>query len=183
MAADKLHNELLILRCQAHDESAFRELVERWEPSLYYYLRRITRSESDVWDILQETWVAVFKSIRKLQDPRKFPGWLYKLARNQASNWLRKEQKHDHVQNDESFEQSQLASEWVFTSERAELVHELVEELRLPYREVITLFFLEEFSIREIGEIVEAPEGTIKSRLHYAKKELREALEKRGGIE
>jgi len=107
---------------------------------------------------------------------------LYKLARNQASNWLRKEQKHDHVENGERPDHSQLASECALTCERAELVHELLEGLRLPYREVITLYFLEEFSIKEIGEIVGAPDGTVKSRLYYAKKELREALEKMNGV-
>ena len=61
MAANKFRDELLILRCQAREESAFKQLVERWEPFLYYYLRRIARNESDVWDILQETWLAVFQ--------------------------------------------------------------------------------------------------------------------------
>lgn len=181
MDADKLHDELLILRCQARDEAAFQELVERWEPSLYYYLRRIARSESDVWDILQETWLAVFKSIRKLQDLQKFPSWLYKIARNQASRWFRKEQKHDHMENGEIADHSHLANDFAFASERADLVHKLLAGLRLPYREVITLYFLEGFSIKEIGEIIGAPDGTVKSRLHYAKKELREALEKENG--
>ena len=181
MAANKLRDELLILRCQAREESAFKQLVERWEPSLYYYLRRIARSERDVWDILQETWLAVFQSIRRLQDPRKFPSWLYKLARNQASNWLRREQRHDHVQNGEIDDRSELTNEFSFASERAQLVHDLLEGLRLPYREVITLYFLEEFSIKEIAEIIGVPDGTVKSRLHYAKKELREALEKMNG--
>ena len=65
---DKLSNSILILRCQRQDEKAFRELVNRWEARLYYYLRRIVENENAVWDILQETWLAVFKGIRKLQD-------------------------------------------------------------------------------------------------------------------
>lgn len=181
MDTDKIHDEFLILRCQARDEAAFQELVERWEPSLYYYLRRIARSESDVWDILQETWLAVFKSIRKLRDPHKFPSWLYKIARNQASSWFRKERKYDHVENDETANHLHSANDFALASERADLVHKLLAGLRLPYREVITLYFLQEFSIKEIGEIIGMPDGTVRSRLHYAKKKIREALEKENG--
>lgn len=182
MTDDKVRDTLLILGCQARDESAFKQLVERWEPRLYYYLRRITRSESDVWDILQETWLAVFKSIRRLQDPAKFPPWLYRLARNQASNWFRKEERLARIENTEVQDDSAPASDSCFAAETAELVHDLLEKLPLPYREVMTLYFLEGFSLKEIADIVEIPEGTVKSRLHYAKNKLREALEETNGV-
>ena len=55
MEQDKLSNAILVLSCQQRDEPAFRELVNRWEPRLYYYLRHLVENENDVWDILQET--------------------------------------------------------------------------------------------------------------------------------
>ncbi len=182
MTDDTVRDRLLILRCQARDESAFEQLVERWEPRLYYYLRRITRSETDVLDILQETWLAVFKSIRNLQDPAKFPAWLYRLARNQASNWFRKEERLARIENAEVHEDSAPASDSCFAAETADLVHHLLEGLPLPYREVMTLYFLEGFSIKEMADVIEIPEGTVKSRLHHAKNKLREALEETNGV-
>ena len=96
-----LHDAVLVLRCRRRDEKAFEELVARWEPRLYYYLRRIVGDESAVWDVLQETWLAVYQSIRKLQDPRKFPGWLYKIGRNKAVGLLRREGKYVHMAEDQ----------------------------------------------------------------------------------
>jgi len=60
MEQDNISNAILVLKCQRRDEKAFREIVNRWEPRLYYYLRRIVENENDVWDILQETWLVVF---------------------------------------------------------------------------------------------------------------------------
>ena len=73
LVEEQLHDAVLVLRCRRRDEKAFEELVNRWQPRLYYYLRRIVGDESAVWDVLQETWLAVYQCIRKLEDPRKFP--------------------------------------------------------------------------------------------------------------
>ena len=72
MKQDEFDNVLLILRCQKNEEKAFKELLEKWERRLYYYLKRILQDETAVWDVLQEIWLTVFKSIKKLKDPKKF---------------------------------------------------------------------------------------------------------------
>jgi hypothetical protein len=57
MSEDSLDDGLLVLRCQRGDPEAFREVVNRWEPRLYYYLRRVLGNDGTVWDVLQETWL------------------------------------------------------------------------------------------------------------------------------
>ena len=169
-------NAILILKCQKRDEAAFREIVNRWEPRLYYYLRRIVENESDVWDTLQETWLAVFQNIRKLQDPLKFPAWLYQISHNKAVSLLRKENRYTQMTVEQTTDYCENNNTILAVNEQAELVHRALEKLTLAHREVLTLHFLEGFSIREMAGIIGISEGTAKSRLYYAKNELQKAL-------
>lgn len=176
MEQDKISDAILVLRCQRRDELAFQELVNRWEPRLYYYLRRIVEDENVVWDILQETWLAVFQDIRELQDPRKFPAWLYQISHNKAVNWLRKENKYVQITDEQMANYGENNTTIFAVKEHAELVHRLLGKLKLAHREVLTLYFLEGFSIKEMAQIIRVSEGTVKSRLYYAKHKLQEAL-------
>ncbi len=176
MEQDKLSNAILVLSCQKRDEPAFRELVNRWEPRLYYYLRRLVENENDVWDILQETWLAVFQNIRKLQDPLKFSAWLYQISHNKAVNLLRKENRYTQMTVEQTADYCESNTTISAVKEQAELVHKVLEKLKLAHREVLTLYFLEGFSIKEMAQIIGVSEGTVKSRLYYAKHKLHEAL-------
>lgn len=172
MQQDGLSEQILVLKCQRHDESAFRELVNLWEHRLYYYLRRFVGDKHFLWDILQETWLTVFKEIPKLQDVRTFPAWLYRITHNKAVDWLRKENKYVQMTDNQidAIVENDITVPTV--KEQAELVHGLLEKLSLAHREVLTLYFLEDFSIREIAQIIGVSDGTVKSRLYYAKRNL-----------
>jgi len=176
MEQDNVSDAILVLKCQRRDEMAFRELVNRWEPRLYYYLRRVVENENAVWDVLQETWLAVFQNIRKLQHPCKFPAWLYQISHNKAVNWLRKENKFIQMTNEQVANYCEHNTTISAVKEQAELVHKLLGKLKLDHREVLTLYFLEGFSINEMAQIIGVSEGTVKSRLYYAKHKLHEAL-------
>ena len=173
---EKLHDAVLVLRCRRRDETAFEELVNRWEPRLYYYLRRIIENKDCVWDVLQETWLAVFQSIGKLEDPQKFGTWLYRITRNKAVSAIRKENRQVQLTNEQIADYHENHTDILITRERAELVHQLLDKLKLGHREVLTLYFIEGFSIREIAQIIGVLEGTVKSRLHYAKNKFCEGL-------
>ena len=67
-AAERLHEQLLVLRCQAGDEDAFEELVARYHPRLQYYLRRILPRADHADDVLQEVWLAAFRALPRLAD-------------------------------------------------------------------------------------------------------------------
>jgi len=176
MKQDKVSDAILVFRLQRRDELAFQELVNQWEPRLYYYLRRIIGDENAVWDILQETWLSVFEGIRKLKDPLRFPTWLYQISHNKAVSYLRKENKHTQMTNEQMVKYSEKNTAISVVKEQAELVHELLGKLKLAHREVLVLYFLEGFSMREMAQIIGVSEGTVKSRLYYAKNKLCEAL-------
>ena len=132
-------DDFLVVRCQARDEHGFRELVRRWEPRLYYYLRRLLEEESAVWDVLQNTWLAVFRHLPRLEDARKFRSWVYRIAHDQAVNWLQKEKRYV-CQPDEQIEPRVTSEDSACVpTEDVALLHQALLKLSPPHREVAVL--------------------------------------------
>ena len=176
--AEAIYQELLALRCRRGDKAALEELVRTWEKRLFYFVRRLVDAEPDAWDVLQQTWVRVLSGIGRLREPRSLGPWLYRVARHAA---------FDHGQVRKNYRQFlkdyQAAAPGEEAPEReefetAEQLHRGLVQLHVPHREVLTLFYLEDFSIDEIAQVLEVPPGTVKSRLHHAKKALRVVLGK-----
>src|SRR5439155_20160187 len=86
---DRLYETVLVLRCQAGDDAAFTELVERYQPRLRYYLRKLLFGVREPDDVLQEIWFDVFRAIPRLIDAGAFRAWLYRIAHDRALRELR----------------------------------------------------------------------------------------------
>lgn len=172
--------EYLVLRCRRRDGEAAAQLADMFQRPLLYYLRRLTGSEDDAWEISQETWMSIFPSLHRLRDPRALPAYLFRTARNHALRRLQRRQAHEELFDDRELPDCESASEEVFAAEDAASIHRALDRLTLAHREVLTLHFLEDFSIDEIAGVLAIPPGTVKSRLHYAKKSLRALLEQGG---
>jgi RNA polymerase sigma-70 factor, ECF subfamily len=170
--------EALLKRCRAGDDVAIEELIRRWERKLFYYARRLVFSEADAWDVLQQTWVRVMKGINGVKNPEKLVPWLYRVTRNTAishrASLLARERWVDHtacIEDRSTAEAEQV--QWT-----AEDVHWGLEAITVHHRDALTLFFLDDLSIKEIAGVLNVSEGTVKSRLHYGKKALKETLVK-----
>jgi RNA polymerase sigma-70 factor, ECF subfamily len=175
--AEKLHEQLLVVRCQTGDEVAFEELVARFHPRLQYYLRRILPREDQVEDVLQEVWLAAFRALPRLSDPAAVVAWLYRIARNKSSvQWRRQEPSH-------SLDASEVVDESCrnndFDREDAQEIHAALDQLTPEHREILTLRFLEDMTYEQIAEVTGCPLGTVRSRLYYAKSALRQTIEQR----
>jgi RNA polymerase sigma-70 factor, ECF subfamily len=170
-----LQCELLAVRWKRGDQSAFASIVEMWERPLFYYLRRLAPTEADVWDLLQETWLKAFRSIGTLRDPRTLPAFLYTIARNTAISRLRNREFEEKLPCplDEVFD---ATADENAVLDNAEEVHHALDQLPLPQREALTLYFLHDLSLQEIATLLALPLGTVKSRLHYGKLAIRKIL-------
>jgi RNA polymerase sigma factor (sigma-70 family) len=174
--ADLILCEMLVLRCQRRDPSAAEELVAFFEKPLLYYLRRLVRSEDDAWDLFQETWISIFRTVLGLRDPRALPAFLYRTARNHALARLRHREADFRLYAALDASEGSTEPEPTFTCEDAAAVHAGLDKLSLPHCEVLTLFFLQDLTINEIAAVLGIPPGTVKSRLHHAKKALKAVL-------
>ena len=174
---DRLYEHVLVLRCQAGDEAAFAELVERYQPRLRYYLRKMLRDLQDAEDTLQEVWFDVFRSMSRLVDTDAFCAWLYRIARDRAIRQLRKHRpSHQRLETVDPIDER--TEEANFTAEDVEHIHAALDELGVEQREVLVFRYVEAMTYEEIAQVVGCPVGTVRSRLHYAKHALRCVLER-----
>jgi len=175
---DQIHDELLVIRCQQGDKEAFDELVGRWQKRLWNYAFKVTGSESAAWDIVQETWYSIVKGIRKLSDVSVFPRWAFRIANNKCIDRLRKRQLQSRL-NGQLVEHAQRQPDENRGSDgKTESLMAAVEKLSPDRRALLTLRYHEGFDIGQIAEILDVPEGTVKSRLHRTVNELRQLVER-----
>lgn len=176
----EIYDELLVTRCRQRDLAAWDELVDRWNDRLYYYLRRLIDDEQDAKNTLQDVWVGALRGIHALRDGSRLAPWLYTIARRAAMTHFR---RHLSRPEDSATDLVEGASEVEGQQQQwdnAELVHFGLQRLGFNEREVLTLFFLEDLSLKEIAELLGLPVGTVKSRLFKARNDLRRILEREG---
>src|SRR5262249_39423252 len=155
----------------------FAELVERYGPRLRYFVRKLLAGPAaDVEDVLQEVWLDVFRGVARLAAPAAFRTWLYRVARDRTLRTLRRRRPPPKPPPDEAPGADDENDE--FTAEDAARVHAALDGLAPEHREVLVLRFLEAMDYEEIARVVGCQLGTVRSRLHYAKRALRRRLER-----
>jgi RNA polymerase sigma-70 factor (ECF subfamily) len=172
---DRTLFEWIALRCQAGEADAFEDLVSAMERPLLYYATSLTGSQDNGLDVLQEVWIKAFRGIGKLKDPGALRSWLYSITHGIAVDRIRRNSSRERAESVD-LEDFQEAQEPSFAAEDAAEIHQALSEIGLKHREVLVLHFLEDLSIAEIAKVVGCSEGTVKSRVHYAKRAMREIL-------
>jgi RNA polymerase sigma-70 factor (ECF subfamily) len=174
---DLVLERLLVLQGQTGDPRALEALIERYGPRLRYFLRRILGAAGDPEDILQEVWIDVFRKLHLLRSTASFRSWLYRIARDRAFGELRRRGKLPESIDSIAIE-PEAAPEPEFTAEDAARIHAGLELIEPDQREVLLMRFLEDMSYEEMAEATDCPVGTVRSRLHNAKRALRLAIER-----
>jgi len=174
----RLYEQVLVLRCQTGDETAFAELVERYGPRLRYYLQKAFGRRDGAEDAWQDVWFTVFRKVRELADPGAFTTWLYRIALRRAHSVLRQRLPSFHSMEEAEKVTDPSAEDPDFSPEDGQRIHEALDELTLEHREVLVLRFLEDMAYEDIAAVTGCQMGTVKSRLYYAKRALRAILER-----
>jgi RNA polymerase sigma-70 factor (ECF subfamily) len=173
---DHLNDELLVLRCQESDAEALEALVERWQARLWQHAWRLTGDENAAWDAVQEAWIGISRGIPRLVDPAGFPAWAYQVVSHKCLDALRRRQRRWKVT--ELYGQ-QIQSQQHSAAEQRQhqSLKEALAELSGPDRALLSLRYEGQFDTAEIARILGISEGTVKSRLFYARQRLRRYLE------
>lgn len=166
-------DELLVVRCQLGERAALAELVRAWHVPVWTYVRRMLGSQR-ADDVTQEVWVSVLRGLPRLSDPARFAPWLFTIARRAVADRLREEYARPDPPPPPVEEDAIEAA-----IDRAELVSALAA-LPVREREVLVLFYLEDFSLEDCAAICAVPSGTVKSRLNRARRLLSEHLTGKG---
>ncbi len=170
----------LITRAKRGDLGAFEALYEMHKASIYRTSLAITNDRLAAEEILQETFLRAFKHIDNVRAGVSLAPWLYRIAVNLAHDWTARHRRWPAAL-DEIIEQlitPAVASPEQTVEERElyELVYEAISKLEFKQRASLVMFYLQDFSLNEIAEIMDCPVGTVKSRLHYARENLRREL-------
>lgn len=181
---EKWNEEEIVIRAQTGDEEAFEWLVRKYEKLIYFIVMQRVSDGADAMDIVQETLIEVKKSISQLHEPRFFKAWLNKVAFSKVSRFYEKRRDRILSQNEEQLLYKQSESRYYMNPQQSfhyqnnkEILNACLQQLKGIYREVLVLQYFEGFTMTEIAAILEIPEGTVKSRINVAKKELRKIVE------
>jgi len=173
----------IVERARGGDEHSFRVVVETYSRAIYHIAFRYTASRDAAYDLSQEIFLHVYNTLGKYDSERPFEPWFFRVATNFAINWIRKKRLPE-VSLD-AFEADITPAvdetppgEPLEREEEAEKIRAAVATLEEKYRVVVTLRYLEEMSLEEVGEILDLPAGTVKNRLYRAREILKRRLEK-----
>lgn len=165
MNKEQVFDELLVLKSQGGDSKAFGLLIKRWNKKLISFAHKFVRDQDAAKDIAQESWIAAYNNLHSLREIQKFKTWIYRLTYNKSMDFIRK--------NNRQIESFELNSEDEVNDGKWETVEHLLEHLPVQQKVILSLFYLEEQSIKQISEILNMPEGTVKSRIFYAREKLK----------
>lgn len=165
-----IREEVLVLGCQGGDEESFRKLVELMEARLFYFVRGLVANDQVALDVMQEVWIKVFRKIRSLRELPAFRRWIFRIAHDTAVSAIRKERVRRSEPLDGVDPKKLQKEEPDLLGFDPSDVHRAMAELSLNHRKVLSLFYFEGLTYSDIAEVVGAPIGVVRSRLHYAKK-------------
>jgi len=171
---------LPVPQARAGEAAAWDTLFRRYQRPLYVYIYELVQDEQTGLDVVQETFVAAVRYLDSLRDDAKFGSWLFGIAHQKCiQRWRRQHREaglHEELAGtDPGFDAS--PDDLLIRRESETRFMELLNQMPLPQRSVLLLHYIEEFSLEEIAGITETSLGTVKSRMHYAKKLLRKLVE------
>jgi len=172
----RLH--LLVLRCQAGDEYAFGQLLDWFGERTLTYLEGLV-GRDDAEDVHQEVWLSVYRGIRTLFNPRAFRTWLFRATRHHAIDFLRRckrEQRLLELAAVEAAVSARDSKEQDVGIDPAIVLDAALSELSPAHREVMLLRFRDDLSYAEIAMVVGCPIGTVRTRIHHAKRRIYQLL-------
>src|SRR5690242_7023624 len=175
----RLEEAFWVTQAQAGDSDAFVRLLNRHEKPLLYYLRRLLPNADDALDLHQEVWLDAFRGLKSLQVPEAFRAWLYRIAHHKAARFVRDGIREERAVESLVEARSEYSEADVEIALNAECLHKALEILPAHHREILILYYLRDLSTQELAAILDCPPGTVKSRLHHARLQLRNIVERK----
>jgi RNA polymerase sigma-70 factor (ECF subfamily) len=186
----EIDDKTLVTRAQTGDTKAFDELVRRYTPKLYGLVYNMTSNREDTADLLQDVFAKAYRSLKRFMGKSSFYTWIYAIAVNMTLNFLKKRGRYSKVSLDDV--DSGISNDPIFieittsgsgtirevsVNELQKRLNEAMMKLSDDHRTVVTLYDIQGLQHAEISKILGVSEGTIRSRLFYAHRQLQAFLE------
>jgi len=183
-----LSDNQLILNAQKGDMAAFEELVYRYDRHVLNIAKSFRNDDDDAKDIYQEVFIRVFRGLKNFQFKSEFSTWLYRITTNVCISYQRKKKNHDSIDREigsddddnttfaENIKSDSITDNLAVGSDLSKYINKALETLPPQQKMAFTLKFYQEYKIKEIAEIMQCNEGTIKRYLFTATNKMREQL-------
>ncbi len=176
--------EQLVSLAISGDKQALTDIYNEYYNRIYYFALNRLKNEQDAEDIVQNTFIEVFKSVKTLSEPKAFKSWIYLIAERQIIALYRQRGRTPHTV-DEAFEEvaediedGEFLPENVLESESIRnAVMELIHSLPEAQKTAVLLYYYEEMTVKDIADVEQCSVGTVKSRLNYARNYIRSRIE------
>lgn len=165
--------DLMIKKAQKGDKEAFIKVINQYTQDIYKVAKARLNSEEDIGDAIQETILSAYKNICVLKETTYFKTWIIKILINKCNDIINKNKKIVYVEEYYDYSNNNLST-YDTTIEENIIFSETLSTLSEDYRLVVVLYYVDGFNTREISEILNEKEGTIKSRLSRARQQLKE---------
>jgi len=177
----KLEEEILIKRLQDPEtiKGAFSELVNLYKERLYWHIRNIVKDHQDTDDILQNTFIKIFKNIKSFKGDSQLYSWMYRIATNESLTFLNNKTKRLHINSEELQSNliDNLQSDVYFEGDHIQLqLQKAIATLPEKQQLVFNMKYFQELKYREISSILGTSEGALKASYHIAVKKIEEYL-------
>ncbi len=188
---DRSEEEQLVSRASRGDAQAFAELVRKYEKLVYNLSYQASGNADDAFDISQEVFIKLYRSLDKFRGDCRFFTWLYRITMNTVKDYIRSQKRKKTVSLSEYDEEEDSPSatrdipdetteadpeEMTEIKEKRRLVRQAIAQLSEDHRTILTLRDMEGYSYEEIAEMLELEIGTVKSRLNRARQAVKEYL-------
>lgn len=167
------------LKSKKNVDFAFKELVSQYKERLYWHIRNIVKSHDDADDVLQNTFIKVFKNIDNFKGDSKLFSWMYRIATNEAITFINNNAKRLQITNEESqnLTLSNLTTDVYFEGGEIQLkLQQAIATLPQKQQLVFNMRYFEEIKFKDMADILETSEGALKASYHIAVKKIEEYL-------
>ncbi|HSI68863.1 MAG TPA: RNA polymerase sigma factor [Gillisia sp.] len=173
--------DLLInrLKDSSTRNEAFRELLGLYKERLYWHLRNMVKDHNDTDDILQNTFIKIYRNIDKFKGESKLYSWMYRIATNEAITFLNKKSRSLQISSEELQNNliENIESDVYFEGDEIQLkLQRAIASLPQKQQQVFNMKYFQELKYREMSEILETSEGALKASYHIAAKKIEEFL-------
>ncbi|WP_159022993.1 RNA polymerase sigma factor [Formosa sp. L2A11] len=167
------------LKSDASRDSAFKDLIRLYKERLYWHIRNIVKSHDDTDDVLQNTFIKIFRNINSFKGDSKLYSWMYRIATNEAISFINKRAKLLQITNEETQQLAldHLQSDVYFDGD--EIQYKLQQAIaKLPQKQqlVFNMRYFEDIKYKDMSEILETSEGALKASYHLAVKKIEDYL-------
>lgn len=177
-----------IIKAQSGDKQAFKFIFTSYRQNVYRTAFLILRDYQQAEDVVQETFMQVYLKLNRLSNPMAFKKWLYRITMNSCMEVMRKRKKNSLEAPEEDLDAGMenmavdfnLPESKLIEKEQQMKIMECISKLSIKHRTVLILYYYNDFDVKEISEIIGSTEGTVKSRLFYGRKLLKEVLKAEG---